>query len=173
MAQPETQFALAGDVNIAYQVIGDGPVDLVWAWGLASNIEVWWEEPAYAAFLRRLGEFSRVILFDRRGCGASDRSVAAATPTLEERMEDIVAVLDAVGTKRASILGVSEGGNLAALFAATHPERTASIILYGTLARLFEGRRSSLGLGGHRNDDRLHRASAAGAGARLRARHCA
>jgi len=135
VSQPVTQYARAGDVNIAYQVVGEGPVDLVWSWGLASNIEVFWEEPSLAAFLRRLSEFSRLILFDRRGCGLSDRHGTTVTPTLEERMEDVLAVLDAVGSEQASIFGISEGGSLAALFAATHPERTASIILYGTLTR--------------------------------------
>jgi pimeloyl-ACP methyl ester carboxylesterase len=134
VAQPTTRYALAGDVNIAYQAIGDGPVDLVWAWGLASNIEVVWEEPSYAAFLRRLSQFARVILFDRRGCGISDREGTAVTPTLEERMDDVIAVLDAVGSEKASILGVSEGGCLAAALAATHPHRVSSIILYGTVA---------------------------------------
>lgn len=133
---PETRFALAtGDVNIGYQVLGDGPVDLVWAWGGFSNIEVMWEEPSFAAFLRRLSEFSRLILFDRRGSGVSDRGGTATTPTLEERMEDILAIMDAVGSEKACIAGVSEGGNLAALFSATYPERTASIILYATPAR--------------------------------------
>jgi pimeloyl-ACP methyl ester carboxylesterase len=133
MGQPVTRYARAGEVNIAYQVVGDGPVDLVWAYGLASNVEVFWEEPSLAAFLRRLSEFTRLILFDRRGCGLSDRHGTTATPTLEERMDDVLAVLDAVGSQQASILGISEGGALAALFAATHPARTASIILYGTL----------------------------------------
>jgi pimeloyl-ACP methyl ester carboxylesterase len=135
MDQTQPKYARAGDVNIAYQVVGDGPVDLVWAYGLASSIEVFWEEPSFAAFFRRLSEFSRLILFDRRGCGASDREGTTVTPTLEERMDDVIAVLDAVGSERASIFGVSEGGALAALFAATHPERTNSIIVYGTMAR--------------------------------------
>jgi pimeloyl-ACP methyl ester carboxylesterase len=134
MGQPVTRYARAGDINIAYQVLGDGPVDLVWAYGLASNIEVFWEEPSLAAFLRRLAEFTRLILFDRRGCGLSDRHGTTTTPTLEERMDDVLAVLDAAGSRQASIFGISEGGALAALFAATHPERTASIIIYGTLA---------------------------------------
>ena len=93
MGQPVTRYARAGEVNIAYQVVGDGPVDLVWAYGLASNIEVFWEEPSLAAFLRRLSEFTRLILFDRRGCGLSDRHGTTATPTLEERMDDVLAVL--------------------------------------------------------------------------------
>jgi hypothetical protein len=90
MRQPATQYARAGDVNIAYQVVGDGPVDLVWAYGLASNVEVFWEEPSLAAFLRRLAEFSRLITFDRRGCGLSDRGGGLTTPTLEERVDDIL-----------------------------------------------------------------------------------
>jgi pimeloyl-ACP methyl ester carboxylesterase len=148
VAQPTTRYALAGDVNIAYQAIGDGPVDLVWAWGLASNIEVVWEEPSYAAFLRRLSQFARVILFDRRGCGISDREGTAVTPTLEERMDDVIAVLDAVGSETASILGVSEGGCLAAALAATHPHRVSSIILYGTVAHFRQDSEHPLGLAG-------------------------
>jgi pimeloyl-ACP methyl ester carboxylesterase/class 3 adenylate cyclase len=130
------RYARAGDVHIAYQVIGEGPVDLVWAWGLASNIEVAWEEPSYAVFVRRLSRFARVILFDRRGCGASDREGTAVTPTLEERMDDVLAVLDAVGSETASILGVSEGGCLAAALAATYPQRVSSVILYATVAHV-------------------------------------
>jgi pimeloyl-ACP methyl ester carboxylesterase len=133
MAQPATRYARAGTVNIAFQVIGDGPVDLVWVWGLASNLEVAWEEPSYAAFLRRLSEFARVVVYDRRGCGVSDREGTTVTPTLEERMDDVLAVLDAIGSDTASIFGVSEGGILAAAFAATHPRRVSSIILYGTV----------------------------------------
>ncbi len=136
MSQPVTRYARAGDVSIAYQVVGEGPADLVWAYGLASNIEVFWEEPSLVAFFRRLTEFSRLLIFDRRGCGLSDRGGVLTTPTLEERADDILAVLDAVGTERASILGVSEGAGLAAVFASTHPERTTSIILYGTVCRL-------------------------------------
>jgi pimeloyl-ACP methyl ester carboxylesterase len=147
MGQPETRYARAGEVNIAYQVVGDGPVDLVWASGLASNIEVLWEEPSLAAFLRRLSEFTRLILFDRRGCGLSDRHGTTATPTLEERMDDVLAVLDAVGSQQASIFGSSEGGSLAALFAATHPERTARIILYGTLTHYDADARHPAGAG--------------------------
>lgn len=133
--RPTTRFTQAGDVEIGYQVVGDGPADLVWVTGMASNIDVVWEEPSWAALLRRLGEFSRLIIFDRRGCGVSDRGGGLVTPTLEERVEDVLAVLDAVGSKQASLFGFSEGGNLAALFAATHPERTTSVILWGTVAR--------------------------------------
>jgi pimeloyl-ACP methyl ester carboxylesterase len=134
-------------VNNAYQVVGDGPVDLVWAYGLASNIEVFWEEPSLAAFFRRLSEFTRLILFDRRGCGLSDRHGTTATATLEERMDDVLAVLDAAGSQQASIFGVSEGGSLAALFAATHPERTASIIIYGTLTHYHADGQYQAGVG--------------------------
>jgi pimeloyl-ACP methyl ester carboxylesterase len=147
MSQPVTRYARSGEVNIAYQVVGDGPLDLVWAYGLASNIEVFWEEPSLAAFLRRLSEFTRLILFDRRGCGLSDRHGTTATPTLEERADDVLAVLDAVGSQRASIFGISEGGALAALFAATHPERTARIILYGTLTHYHADVRHPAGVG--------------------------
>jgi pimeloyl-ACP methyl ester carboxylesterase/class 3 adenylate cyclase len=136
MSQPATQYARAGDVNIAYQVVGDGPVDLVWVYGLAGNVEVFWEEPSLAAFFRRLAEFSRLIIFDRRGCGLSDRGGGLTTPTLEERVDDVLAVLDTVGSARASILGVSEGAGVAALFASTHPDRAASVVLYGPICRL-------------------------------------
>lgn len=138
MRVPRMQYTTAGDVNIAYQVVGEGPVDLVWAWGLASSIEVFWDDPSFAAFLRRLSEFSRVILYDRRGCGASDREGGAGTPTLEERVEDILAVLDAVASNKASIFGISEGGVVAAWFASTHPERTDKVIVYGTVARFLK-----------------------------------
>jgi pimeloyl-ACP methyl ester carboxylesterase/class 3 adenylate cyclase len=136
MRVPTTQFATApGDVSIAYQVFGDGPADVVWLWGIASSIEVAWDEPGYAAFLRRLGEIARVVLYDRRGCGASDREGSTATATLEERVEDLNAVLDAVGSEKPCLFGVSEGGALAAVAAATQPARTGRIILYGTMAR--------------------------------------
>ena len=133
-------------MNIAYQVIGEGPVDLVWAWGLTSNIEVFWEEPTYAAFLRRLAEFARVVVRPTRlWCvGPARRHVTA---TLEERMEDVLAVLDAVGSERASVFGISEGGNLAALLAATYPNRIASIIVYGTAARFLRDEEHPWGWG--------------------------
>lgn len=148
MASPETQYARAGDVNVAYQVVGDGPVDLVLTWGLATNVELIWEEPSYAAFVRRLGEFARVLLFDRRGCGVSDREGSTVTPTLEERADDVLAVLDAAGSERASIFGVSEGGALAAVLAATYPERIASIVIYSTMARFLRDDEHPWGLWG-------------------------
>jgi pimeloyl-ACP methyl ester carboxylesterase len=135
MTLPETRYARAGDVDIAYATVGDGP-DLVWAFGLMTHLELKWEEPSLAAMLRRLAEFSRLILFDRRGCGLSDRGDRHLAPTLEERVADIVAVLDAVGSRRASLFGVSEGCALAALFASMHPQRTERIVLYGGISRM-------------------------------------
>ena len=121
---PETHYTRAGTVNIAYQVTGSGPLDLVLVPGWVSNIDVFWEEPRLARFLRRLASFSRLILFDKRGTGLSDR--VTDTPTLEERMEDLRAVMDAVGSTRAALLGYSEGGPMCGLFGATYPERTAA-----------------------------------------------
>lgn len=115
-------------------------------WGLATNVELIWEEPSYAAFVRRLAEFARVILYDRRGCGVSDREGTTVTPTLEERVEDILAVMDAAGSQRASIFGVSEGGALAAVLAATHPHRVTSIVVYSTMARFRRDADHPLGL---------------------------
>lgn len=133
MESPETQFARAGDVSIAYQVVGDGDIDLVLVPQWLSNIEQYWDHSASAHFLRRLGAFSRLIMFDKRGTGLSDP--APATQTLEERMDDVLAVLDAVGSERAVLFGASEGGPMATLFAATYPERCISLILYGTPPR--------------------------------------
>ncbi len=130
---PETRYARAVDgVHIAYQVIGDGPVDLVWVMGWASNIEVMWEEPNLARFLSSLATFSRLILFDKRGVGLSDRVPDAQLPTMETRMDDVRAVMEAAGSERAVVFGVSEGGPMAMLFAATYPERTIALILFGT-----------------------------------------
>lgn len=131
---PATRYAKSGSVNIAYQTLSEGPPDLVWVIGNVSNIDMAWEEPRYADFLNRLAGFARVILFDRRGSGLSDRDVGQ--PTLEERMDDLLAVLDAVGSERAALFGFSEGGTVCALFAATHPERVSSLVLYGTPARI-------------------------------------
>jgi pimeloyl-ACP methyl ester carboxylesterase/DNA-binding CsgD family transcriptional regulator len=124
------RYARSGDVNIAYQVVGEGPVDLVLVLGWVSHLAYVWELPALAAFLDRLASFSRLILFDKRGCGMSDR--AHVPPTLEQRMDDVRAVLDAVGSRRAALLGISEGGVMAALFAATYPARTAALIIDGS-----------------------------------------
>jgi pimeloyl-ACP methyl ester carboxylesterase len=114
----ETRYAKSGDVNIAYQLLGKGPPDLVLVPGWVSNIDVFWEEPTLARFLTRLASFSRLILFDKRGTGLSDR--VADMPNLEVRMDDVRAVLDAVGSEFAALFGYSEGGTMCALFAATH-----------------------------------------------------
>lgn len=132
---PQTQYARSGDVNIAYQVLGQGPLDLVFVMGWVSHLEYFWTEPSFAKFLRRLAQFSRVILFDKRGTGLSDRVPVDALPTLEQRMDDVRAVMDAVGSSRAVLCGVSEGGAMSALFAATYPERTAGLVMIGTYAK--------------------------------------
>jgi class 3 adenylate cyclase len=132
---PKTQFTRNGEVHIAYQVIGDGPRDLVYVPGWLSHVELAWEEPIMAVFLRRLASFSRLILFDKRGTGLSDRVPNDKLPTLEERMDDVRAVLDAVGSERTALFGFSEGGNMSALFAATYPERTTALIMFGTFAK--------------------------------------
>lgn len=131
--KPETRYARSGDVNIAYQVVGKGPRDLVLVPGWVSNIEVFWEEPSAARFLQRLASFSRLILFDKRGTGLSDR--AADMPNLETRMDDVRAVMDTVRSQRAALLGYSEGGPMCALFAATYPERTTALITIGAFPR--------------------------------------
>jgi pimeloyl-ACP methyl ester carboxylesterase/DNA-binding CsgD family transcriptional regulator len=129
----ETRYARSGDVNIAYQVIGEGSFDLVFVMGWVSHLDYFWAEPSFARFLGRLASFSRLILFDKRGTGLSDR--VAELPALEQRMDDVRAVLDAVGSQRAALLGVSEGGSLCALFAATHPERATALVTIGSFAR--------------------------------------
>jgi pimeloyl-ACP methyl ester carboxylesterase len=133
---PEVKYAKTADGgHIAYQVVGDGPVDLVFVMGWTSNIEAMWEEPDLARFLSRLASFSRLITFDKRGVGLSDRVSDQDFPTFETRMDDIRAVMDAAGSERAVIFGVSEGGPLSILFAATYPQRALGLILFGTAAR--------------------------------------
>jgi pimeloyl-ACP methyl ester carboxylesterase/DNA-binding winged helix-turn-helix (wHTH) protein len=127
------KYARSGSVNIAYQVVGNGPIDLVFVMGWVSHLEYYWREPSFARFLQRLARFSRLILFDKRGTGLSDP--VTEMPTLEQRMDDVRAVLDAVGSQRAALLGVSEGGPMCALFAATYPNRTEAIVMVGTYAR--------------------------------------
>jgi pimeloyl-ACP methyl ester carboxylesterase len=129
---PATHYAKSGDIHVAYQVFGEGP-DLVMAPGFVSHIENYWDEPRLARFLSKLGGFCRVVLFDKRGTGLSDR--VANLPAMDERMDDLRAVMDAVNIERAAQFGISEGGSLAALFAATHPERSQSLIVYGGFAR--------------------------------------
>jgi pimeloyl-ACP methyl ester carboxylesterase len=130
---PDTHYAKSGDVNIAYQVVGDAPRDLVLVPGWVSNIEAFWEEPACARFLRRLASFARLILFDKRGTGLSDR--VSDLPNLETRMDDLRTVMDTVGSARAALLGYSEGGPMCALFAATYPLRTSALMMQGSYAR--------------------------------------
>jgi class 3 adenylate cyclase len=131
----ETRYARSGDVSIAYQVVGDGPFDLVYVPGWVSNIELMWEEPGYAGFLERLASFSRLIIFDKRGTGLSDPVPLDQLPTLEQRMDDVRAVMDAVGSERAALLGHSEGGNMCVLFSATYPDRTTALVLVGCYAK--------------------------------------
>lgn len=132
---PDTMYATSGDVNIAYQVIGDGPLDLVFVMGWVSHLEYFWREPSFARFLLRLASFSRLILFDKRGTGLSDRVPIKELPTLEQRMDDVRAVMDAVGSKQAALCGVSEGGPMCSLFAATYPEKTLALVMIGTYAK--------------------------------------
>jgi class 3 adenylate cyclase len=133
--RPTTRYAKSGEYSIAYQVVGDAALDLVVVPGFVSHLEHAWENPAYASFLERLASFSRLILFDKRGTGLSDRVPLKELPDLEERMDDVRAVMEAVGSKRAALMGVSEGGPMSILFATTHPDRVSALILYGTYAR--------------------------------------
>ena len=134
-AVPETHYVENGDVNIAYQVVGEGDLDIVFVMGWVSHLEYFWKHPLFAGFLNRLASFSRLILFDKRGTGLSDRVPLSQLPTLEQRMEDVHAVMDAVGSERAVLIGVSEGGPMCSLFAATYPERTTAVIMFGTYAK--------------------------------------
>jgi len=129
----KTQYAKSGDLHIAYQVTGTGPLDLVFVPGFVSHLEYQWEHPESARFFERLSSFSRLIRFDKRGTGLSDR--VGGIPTLEQRMDDVRAVMDAVGSERAALFGISEGGPMSLLFAATYPERTSALVLYGSYAR--------------------------------------
>ena len=133
MTPPETRYAKSGELRIAYQVAGSGPLDLVYVPGFVSNIDLFWEIPEWAYFFGRISAFSRLILFDKRGTGLSDR--VAGIATLEERMDDVRAVMDAAGSERAALFGVSEGGPMSLLFAATYPQRARALVLYGSYAR--------------------------------------
>jgi pimeloyl-ACP methyl ester carboxylesterase/class 3 adenylate cyclase len=130
---PVTRYAKSGDIHVAYQVFGEGAIDLVLVPGFVSHIENYWTQPDLARWMLRLGGFSRVITFDKRGTGLSDR--VGALPNMDERMDDVRAVMDAVGTECAALLGISEGGSLAMLFAASHPERCQALVLYGAFPR--------------------------------------
>jgi class 3 adenylate cyclase len=133
MTIPQTRFTQSGDTSIAYQVVGEGPIDLVAVPGFVSHVEQAWEDPSFSRFLTQLASFSRLIIFDKRGTGLSDR--VGGIPTLEERMDDVRAVMDAAGSQRAALFGVSEGGPMSVLFAATYPKRTTALILYGSIAK--------------------------------------
>ena len=132
MLVPNTQYAKSGHVRIAYQVVGDGPFDLVFVPGFISNLDLTWDDPVRAQVWTRLAAFSRLILFDKRGTGLSDRT--GGLPTLGERMDDVRAVMDAVGSRQAALFGASEGGAMSMLFAATYPDRTRAMVLYGAFA---------------------------------------
>ncbi|MGA2815892.1 MAG: adenylate/guanylate cyclase domain-containing protein [Xanthobacteraceae bacterium] len=131
--QPVTRYAKSGDVHIAYQVFGEGPLNLVLAPPFVSNIENYWDEPDFSRWLLRLASYARVVMLDKRGTGMSNR--VSELPGLDERIDDLRAVMDAAGMEQAALLGMSEGGPLTALFAATYPERCRALVLYGTFAR--------------------------------------
>jgi pimeloyl-ACP methyl ester carboxylesterase len=130
---PVTRYAKSGDVQIAYQVFGDGPINVVIVPPFVSNIENYWDEPDFSRWLLRMAGYARVVMFDKRGTGMSDR--VGELPGVDERMDDLRAVMDAVGIQEAALLGISEGGPLAALFAATYPQRCSALVLYGSFAR--------------------------------------
>ena len=133
--QSETQYARSGNTHIAYQIVGQGPIDIVYVPGWVSHVELCWEEPTYARFLNQLCSFARLIMFDKRGTGLSDQVRDDQLPTLEERMDDLHVVMEAAGSKSAALIGFSEGGNLSALFAATYPERVTALVMFGTFAK--------------------------------------
>src|ERR1700743_1718513 len=145
-----TRYGASNGQSIAFQVHGDGPLDLVLVPGFVSHVELIWEDPTVARFLRRLMSFSRLIVFDRRGQGLSDRP--GRPPTLEESMDDLGAVMDAAGCEQAAVFGISEGGPMSALFAATYPERVSSLVLYGTWARVLRAPHYPQGIEARRLD---------------------
>jgi pimeloyl-ACP methyl ester carboxylesterase len=132
--QPQTRYAKSGDIYIAYQIFGDGPLNIVWAPPAFTNVEHWWDEPDVTRWLLRLASYARVVMFDKRGTGLSDR--VADLPGLDHRIDDLRTVMDAVGMEQAALLGLSEGGTMSALFAATYPNRCRALVLYGTFARI-------------------------------------
>jgi pimeloyl-ACP methyl ester carboxylesterase len=138
MKPPETRYAKSGEVRIAYHVVGQGSLDLVFVPGFISNLEIQWEEPTFAELVQRLAAFSRLILLDKRGCGISERIDPRHPPTLADHVEDIRAVMNVTGSGRAALFGASEGAPICALFAATHPDRTRALILYGGYAHVHD-----------------------------------
>ena len=133
METPRTYYAKSGDVHVAYQAFGEGDIDLVLVPGWTSHLDVWWDSQVSSSWLQRMGEYARVLVFDKRGTGLSDRS--DTVPGLDERMDDIRAVMDHAGCQSAAVLGWSEGGTLAALFAASHPDRCSALVLQGAFAK--------------------------------------
>src|SRR3981081_872622 len=131
--QPVTQYAKSGDVHIAYQAFGEGSINVVVVPGFVSNVENYWDEPSFARFLTRLASYARVVTFDKRGTGMSDR--VAELPGLDQRMDDLRAVMDAAGMDQAALLGISEGARLSILFAATYPDRCRALVVYGSFSR--------------------------------------
>lgn len=136
MITPPTQYAKSGDASIAYQVVGDRPIDLVLILGFATHLELQWEAPAFARFFERISSFSRLIIFDKRGTGLSDP--VTEVPTLEQRVDDVRAVMDAAGSERAALFGISEGGPMSVLFAATYPDCVTALVLHGAMGRTTE-----------------------------------
>ena len=134
---PETRYVRSQGHHIAYQVVGEGPRDVILIPGFASHLEIGWEQPLYERWFRRVSSYARLILIDKRGTGLSDKVPSDRLPTLEERMDDVLAVLDAIGSQRTALFGISDGGAMAALFAATYPLRTSALILSGAWARAF------------------------------------
>ena len=131
--QPTTRYAKSGDLHIAYQVFGEGPLNVVFTPPAFTNVEHWWDEPDISRWLLRLASYARVVMFDKRGNGLSDR--VTGLPGLDQRMDDLRAVMDAVGMEQAALLGISEGGPLSAMFAGSHPDRCRALVLYGSFAR--------------------------------------
>src|ERR1700745_461121 len=154
---PQTHYAKSGEVNIAYQIVGDGPLDLVFVPGFISHLDLQWADPRIARFLDKLASFSRLILFDKRGTGLSD-PVAGPAP-LEDRMDDVRAVMDAAHSERAALFGLSEGGPMSIMFAATYPERTRALVLCGTFPPGVEAPEETPS--GQRWVDAIHRVRAA------------
>ena len=136
MNTPPTQYAESGEASIAYQVVGEGPIDLVLVLGFTTHLELQWESPQFAHFFERIASFSRLILFDKRGTGLSDP--VTEVPTLEQRVDDVRAVMDAAGSQRAALFGISEGGPMSVLFAASHPDRATALVLHGAMGRTTE-----------------------------------
>ena len=136
MSAPATRYAKSDEVSIAYQVVGDAPVDLALVLGFATHLDMQWEAPPMARFFERLASFSRLMLFDKRGTGLSDP--VSDVPTLEQRVDDVRAVLNACGSERAALFGISEGGPMSVMFAAAHPERVSALILHGAMGRTTE-----------------------------------